>query len=51
MGAAGFEMRIRELVDSMPDLIDFIEPLLEARRELRKEFTILHRKLLASGPE
>jgi transposase len=47
VGAARFEMRIRELVESMPDLIDFIEPLLEARRELRKHFTILHRKLLA----
>ncbi len=47
MGAARFEARIRELVESMPDLFDIIEPLLEARRELRKHFTILHRKLLA----
>ncbi|PVE22539.1 IS110 family transposase [Microvirga sp. KLBC 81] len=47
VGATRFEARIRELVESMPDLIDIIEPLLEARRELREHFAVLHRKLLA----
>ncbi|PVE20259.1 IS110 family transposase [Microvirga sp. KLBC 81] len=46
VGAVRFEARIRELVENMPDLIDIIEPLLEARRTLREHFATLHRKLL-----
>src|SRR5215213_1246021 len=35
VGAVRFEARIHELIESMPDLIDIIQPLLQARRELR----------------
>jgi transposase len=44
--AAKFEQRIRELVEGLPDLSELMEVLLEARRELREQFTKLHRKLL-----
>jgi transposase len=47
VGTVRFEARIRELIESMPDLIDIIQPLLQARRELREHFATLHRKLLA----
>jgi transposase len=44
VGAVRFEARIHELIESMPDLIEVIQPLLQARRE---HFATLHRKLLA----
>src|ERR671910_600157 len=47
VGAVRFEVRIHELIESMPDLIEVIQPLLQARRELREHFATLHRKLLA----
>lgn len=46
VGAVRFEARLHELLESMPDLIDIIGPLLQARRELREHFATLHRKLL-----
>jgi hypothetical protein len=47
VGTVGFDDRIRELVDDMPDLGEIIEPLLAARQKLRETFTELHRKLLS----
>ena len=50
VGMAGklkFEARIRELVESYPDLAVFVEPLLVIRRVLREQLGILHRRLLA----
>ena len=47
VGAARFEARIRELVESLPDLAVVIEPLLIVRRVLREQLGILHRRLLA----
>lgn len=47
VGTVGFELRIRELVDDLPDLASIVEPLLAARRQLRDSFTALHRQLLA----
>ncbi|EIM31036.1 IS110 family RNA-guided transposase [Microvirga lotononidis] len=47
VGTVRFEVRIHELLESMPDLIEVIQPLLQARRELREHFATLHRKLLA----
>jgi transposase len=47
VGAAKFEARIKELVESLPDLALLIEPLLVVRRALREQFTILHRRVLA----
>src|SRR6187431_2029041 len=46
-GKARFEVRIRELVESLPDLAALVEPLLIVRRTLREQFCILHRRLLA----
>jgi transposase len=46
VGAVKFEERIRELVDSMADLQEIMEPLLTARRKLREEFARLHKKVL-----
>jgi transposase len=46
VGAVRFEARIYELVESMPDLIEIIEPLLDARRRLRENFANPHRRLL-----
>ena len=46
VGTIGFEARIRDLVDGMPELADIIAPLLAARRKLREEFSRLHRKVL-----
>src|SRR5215208_1386870 len=46
-GKARFEARIRELVESLPDLAALVEPLLIVRRTLREQFCILHRRLLA----
>jgi len=47
IGTVGFDDRIRELVDGMPDLGEIIGPLLAARQKLRETFMDLHRKLLS----
>jgi transposase len=47
VGTAKFEARIRELVVDYPDLAVIAEPLLIARRVLREQFGVLHRRLLA----
>jgi len=47
VGAAKFEARIRELVETIPDLTTLVEPLLIVRRVLREQIAILHRRLLA----
>ncbi|MBA3446939.1 MAG: IS110 family transposase [Pseudaminobacter sp.] len=47
VGTVGFDGRIRELVDDMPDLGEIMEPLLTARQKLRETFMELHRKLLS----
>jgi transposase len=47
VGTAKFEVRIRELVENVPDLAELVEPLLVVRRALREQFVILHRRLLA----
>jgi transposase len=46
VGAVKFEARIRELVAGLPDLAEITEALLAARRQLREQFTKLHKKLL-----
>src|SRR4249919_1036573 len=46
-GAVRFEARIRELVETLPDLAELVEPLLIVRRTLREQIGILHRRLLA----
>jgi transposase len=46
VGTAGFEARIFELIEDMPDLMEIIAPLLAARGKLREEFAHLHRKVL-----
>jgi transposase len=47
VGAAGFEVRIRELIEDMPDLASIMVPLLMVRQKLRETFMTLHRQLLA----
>ena len=47
MGTVKFEARIKELVESLPDLAELVEPLLIVRRTLRAQIVILHRRLLA----
>ncbi len=47
VGTVKFEARIRELVESHPDLAVFVEPLLVVRRVLREQTAVLHRRLLA----
>ena len=47
VGTAKFEARIRELVADHPDLAAIAEPLLVARRVLREQLGVLHRRLLA----
>ena len=47
VGTAKFEARIRELVETIPDLATLVEPLLVVRRVLREQTAILHRRLLA----
>lgn len=47
VGTIGFDDRIRELIDGMPDLEEIMIPLLAARQKLRETFTTLHRKLLS----
>ena len=45
-GAVKFETRIRELVETFPDLAVLVEPLLVVRRTLREQLGVLHRHLL-----
>jgi transposase len=47
VGKAKFEVRIKEVVENLPDLAILIEPLLIVRRALREQVVILHRRLLA----
>jgi transposase len=47
VGAAKSEARIKELVETLPDLAVLVEPLLIVRRALREQIGILHRRLLA----
>jgi transposase len=47
VGTVKFEARIKELVESFPDLAELVEPLLIVRRTLREQIGILHRRLLA----
>jgi transposase len=47
VGTVKFEARIRERVANLPDLAALVEPVLLARRVLREQFAILHRRLLA----
>src|SRR5262249_26334187 len=47
VGTAKFEARIKELIESLPDLTLLVEPLLVVRRALREQIGILHRRLLA----
>jgi transposase len=46
VGAARFETRIKELVETFTDLMMLIEPLLVVRRTLREQICVLHRRLL-----
>ena len=46
VGAVKFEGRIKELVESLPDLAILVEPLLIVRRVLHEQLGILHRRLL-----
>jgi transposase len=43
VGKMRFEARIKELVESLPDLAELVEPLLIVRRTLRAQIVILHR--------
>lgn len=47
VGTVKFEARIKELVESLPDLGVLVEPLLVVRRALREQIGVLHRRLLA----
>ena len=47
VGALKFEARIRQLVETLPDLAELVEPLLIVRRTLREQIGILHGRLLA----
>ena len=49
VGKAKFEARIKELVESFPDLAVLVEPLLAVRRVLREQIGVLHRRLLLSS--
>lgn len=46
VGVVGFEPRIHDLVEGVPELADIMEPLLDARRVLREKLAKLHRKVL-----
>jgi transposase len=48
VGTAKFEARIKELVESFPDLVTLVEPLLVVRRVLREQLGILHSHVLAA---
>src|SRR3974377_2430076 len=47
VGTVKFEARIRELVETLPDLAALVEPLLIVRRVLHEQISVLHRRLLA----
>jgi transposase len=47
VGTVKFEVRIRELVENLPDLGELVEPLLIIRRALREQIGVLHRRLLS----
>jgi transposase len=47
VGTVKFEARIRELVETLPDLAELVEPMLIVRRTLREQIGILHGRLLA----
>src|ERR1700756_2150865 len=47
VGTVKFEARIKELVESLPDLTALVEPLLIVRQVIREQLGILHRRLLA----
>jgi len=47
VGTGKFEARIKELVESAPDLAVLVQPLLLVRRVVREQIGILHRRLLA----
>lgn len=47
VGTAKFDARIKDLVESLPDLAVLVEPLLVVRRALREQIGVLHRRLLA----
>jgi transposase len=47
IGTVKFEVRIKELLENLPDLAELVEPLLIVRRALREQIGILHRRLLA----
>src|SRR5262245_7113058 len=47
IGTVKYETRIRELIESLPDLAVLVEPLLIVRRVTREQLGILHRRLLA----
>jgi transposase len=47
VGTAKFEARIKELVESFPDLVALVEPLLVVLRVLREQINILHGRMLA----
>jgi transposase len=46
VGTAGFETRIKELIEDVADLAPLVEPLLVVRRVIREQIGILHRCLL-----
>src|SRR5262249_34174716 len=47
VGTMRFEARIQELVETIPDMVALVEPLLVVRRVLREQIVVLHRRLLA----
>jgi hypothetical protein len=47
VGTVKFEARIKELVESLPDVAVLVEPLLIVRQVLREQVALLHRRLLA----
>ena len=47
VGTTKFEARIKELIETRPDLAMLVEPLLVVRRVLHEQLGILHRRLLA----
>ena len=46
VGAAGFEARVRELVDDLPGVAAVVIPFLVARKALREQLAKLHKMLL-----
>jgi hypothetical protein len=46
VGTVKFEARIKELVETLPDMAIPVKPLL-VRRVLREQISVLHRRLLA----